>query len=122
MAATLSDSEEHSIESDELSTEIDSNGTLMCLTVGPYKKQTAISNLITELGSAIRKTDLRTEIETKKYYQIISDTFDTLEEARVQMWTMRVAGIVDMMPMNNPGKYRIFLGFIYGKNLQRLLV
>ena len=29
---------------------------------------------------------------------------------------MRVAGIVDMMPMNNPGKYRIFLGFFMEKS------
>jgi RND family efflux transporter MFP subunit len=83
---------------------------LMCLTVGPYKAQKIINDLIDELGSDIMQTALRTDIKAKKTYLAVSKSFDTLKETKEKMQSMQDAGITDVAIINGSGKPRIALG------------
>lgn len=84
--------------------------TLMCMTVGPYKKQKALDELLAGVAAEVKQTDLRTETQINTTYLILSELFDTVEEARNKKQLMKEAGLTDVAVINNDGTYRLALG------------
>ena len=116
-ALSLGSENDSEFDSDESSVEKDSNESLMCITIGAYKKQDAIDNLISVLDKEIIKFNLRTEVETKTKYHVRSNVFRTPKQANRQMKKMKAANIVDMALMNDQDVYRISLGLYSQKPL-----
>jgi len=83
---------------------------LMCLTVGPYKKQQTLKDILDELDPAIEKFSLRSETNVKTTYLVMSELFDTLEASKEKRRSMSAEGITDIAVMNIDGKYRLALG------------
>lgn len=84
--------------------------TLMCLTVGPYKEQKTLNDLIDELDFDIKQTALRSDTELKTTYLVVTELFNTLEETKNKMQSMKEAGFTDIAVMNKNGKHRVSLG------------
>ena len=84
--------------------------TLLCLTVGPYKEQKTLNELIDKLDSDIKQTALRSDAKVNTTYLVISESFNTLEEAKNTMQLMKETGFKDIAVMNKKGKPRLALG------------
>lgn len=83
---------------------------LMCSTVGPYKEKKTLNELLNQLISDIRHSALRSVTKVKTTYLVVTDLFDTLEETKNIMQSMKEAGFTDIAVMNKSGKYRLALG------------
>ena len=86
------------------------NEELMCLTIGPYKEQQTLKNMLAELDPDIEKSALRSDIKTNTTYLVISELIDTLEQSQQKMQSMKAAGFSDIAIMNINGKHRLALG------------
>jgi len=89
---------------------------LICSSVGPYKNQQELKQLIDELGQDIKQTEFRTETETKTSYLIVSNAFATSQAAEAGMKEMKAAGVKDIALMKKDRKNRIALGVYRQKN------
>jgi membrane fusion protein (multidrug efflux system) len=91
---------------------------LMCASIGPYKKQEERSEVLDDLESEIKQTDLRTEVKIKIDYLVVSKAFNTAKEAANNMKLMAADSIADMaMLKKQNGKHRIALGLYKQKPL-----
>ena len=90
--------------------ETSQNEELICTSVGPYKEQQELKQLIDELGQDIKQTEFRTKSETKTSYLIVSDAFATSQAAEAGMKEMKAAGVKDIAMMKKDSKNRIALG------------
>lgn len=86
------------------------NEELICTSVGPYKEQQELEQLIDELGQDIKQTEFRTRSETKTSYLVVSDAFATSQAAEAGMKEMKAAGVKDIAMMKKDTKNRIALG------------
>ncbi len=83
---------------------------LICTSVGPYKEQQELKQLIDQLGQDIKQAEFRTRSETKTSYLIVSDEFATSQAAEAGMKEMKAAGVKDIAMMKKDRKNRIALG------------
>ena len=97
------------------SSDVSVSEDLICSSIGPYKKQTDLAELLAELDKGISHTDTRTETEEKTTYLIVSNEFATQQEINSAMQEMKAAGVTDMAKMNKGGKRRIALGLFSNK-------
>ena len=96
--------------------ETSQNEELICTSVGPYKEQQELKQLIDELGQDIKQTEFRTKSESKTSYLIVSDAFATSQAAEAGMKKMKAAGVKDIAMMKKDSKNRIALGVYRQKN------
>ena len=110
--ATVEEMPEEIISSEEVIVPVSQIITekFMCLSVGPYKEQSVLNDLIDKLGSDIKQTALRSDTKTKTTYLVTSELFNTPEEAKDIMRSMKEAGFIDIAVMNKNGKHRLALG------------
>ena len=93
-----------------LSTPVTADQPLLCLTVGPYKEQKVLQDLIENLDTDIRQTSFRSDKKVNTRYLVVSELFDTREETKDLMQSMKDSGFKDIALMSKNGKYRISLG------------
>ena len=100
--------------------ELTAEEELKCSTVGPYKNQQTLDQLLDELSSDLKQTDLRTDTKVKTTYFVLSEILTSAKEVAETMKLMRASGIKDIAELNNDGVHRIALGLYrrqsYAKN------
>ncbi len=97
------------------SSDVSVSEDLICSSIGPYKKQADLAELLAEMDEVISRSDTRTETEEKTTYLIVSNEFATLQEVNSVMQEMKLAGVTDMAKMNKGGNHRIALGLFSSK-------
>ena len=98
------------IEKEVLSTVSDSDGSLMCATIGPYSSQNRINKVLSNLKSDIKRQALRSKADTEKSYLVTSEIFKQYKQATAKMQVMKAAGESDMSLLGKKNQYHIALG------------
>ena len=73
-----------------------STDSMLCKSIGPYKKQTTLTGLLSQLKVDIKEAKLRVEPGYKLTYQVVTRLFDSEEEAIRVEQEMRQAGFNDI--------------------------
>jgi RND family efflux transporter MFP subunit len=82
----------------------------ICSSVGPYKTEQQLKQLLGGLGQDIKHTGFRTETQSSTSYLVVSDVYDTPQAAEAGMKAMKAAGVKDIVMMKKDSKNRIALG------------
>jgi len=88
---------------------------MLCQSIGPYKKQKTIKDLLKRLNSEVKKSTLRVESVSNKTYLVESHAFDSLVEREWVKQRMNLAGFTDTAFLNEVGNQRLALGVFRSK-------
>ncbi|MFW2373350.1 MAG: efflux RND transporter periplasmic adaptor subunit [Gammaproteobacteria bacterium] len=90
---------------------------LICLSIGPYKKQMILNKLIDKLGSDVKHSELRRNAEVNTTYSVVSEAYKTRQEAIDKMQSMKKLGMKDIATMKKNGRYHLSFGLFSRQSL-----
>ena len=94
---------------------------MMCSSIGPYKKKAMLDELVAELSSVVKQTNLRTDTETAATYLVVSEGLDSKASVKITMNAMKADGINDIAKLKKKGsKYGIALGLYKSESLAKI--
>ncbi len=91
--------------------------SMLCNSIGPYKKQKTLSNLLSQLKAEIKNVKLRTEAGERILYQVVSSLFNSEVEAKQEKQKMQNAGLTEILFLHKANKRKLVLGVFNSKSL-----